>query len=199
MRPVLSTSNHRSQANGLRFSSKSRRARHAFRFCSIRKPRLNRLTTQSAYYLKSLEAAAAALTLTLSVAHVNSAEEIEAAIADVARLPDGGLVIIPDTFTAAHAHRDLIISLAARHRIPAVYYLRTFVGDGGLVSYGVDNRDLLSRSAGYIDRILKGAKPQDLPVQLPIKFEIAINLKTAKSPGVAVPPSLLAAADEVIE
>jgi ABC-type uncharacterized transport system substrate-binding protein len=102
---------------------------------------------QSLYYLKSLEAAAPALALTVSAAHVSSAEGIEAAVADVARVAGGGLVIIPDIFTAVQAQRDLIISLAARHRIPAVYYLATSVTAGGLVSYGVDNPDLLSRSA----------------------------------------------------
>jgi putative tryptophan/tyrosine transport system substrate-binding protein len=154
---------------------------------------------QSVYYLKSLTAAASALTLTLSTAHVSSAEEIEAAVAAVAQIPGSGLVIIPDIFTAIEAQRDLIISLAARHRIPAVYYLATSVRVGGLVSYGVDNPDLLSRSADYVDRILKGAKPQDLPVQLPTKFVLAVNLKTAKSLGVTVPPDLIATADEVIE
>ena len=154
---------------------------------------------QSSYYLKSLEAAAPALALTVSAAHVSSAEEIEAAVADVARVAGGGLVIIPDIFTAVQAQRDLIISLAARHRIPAVYYLATSVTAGGLVSYGVDNPDLLSRSADYIDRILKGAKPQDLPVQLPTKFALAINLKTAKSLGVTIPQNLIATAEEVVE
>jgi putative tryptophan/tyrosine transport system substrate-binding protein len=146
-----------------------------------------------------LEAAAPALALTVSAAHVSSAEEIEAAVADVARVAGGGLVIIPDIFTAVQAQRDLIISLAARHRIPAVYYLATSVTAGGLVSYGVDNPDLLSRSADYIDRILKGAKPQDLPVQLPTKFALAINLKTAKSLGVTIPQNLIATAEEVVE
>jgi putative tryptophan/tyrosine transport system substrate-binding protein len=154
---------------------------------------------QSSYYLKSLEDAAPALALTVSAAHVSSAEEIEAAVADVARAAGGGLVNIPDIFTSIQSQRDLIISLAALHRIPAVYYLATSVRAGGLVSYGVDNADLLSRSADYIDRILKGAKPQDLPVQLPTKFVLAVNLKTAKSLGVTVPPDLIATADEVIE
>jgi putative tryptophan/tyrosine transport system substrate-binding protein len=154
---------------------------------------------QSSYYLKSLEDAAPALALTVSAAHVSSAEEIEAAVADVARAAGGGLVNIPDIFTSIQSQRDLIISLAALHRIPAVYYLATSVRAGGLVSYGVDNADLLSRSADYIDRILKGAKPQDLPVQLPTKFALAINLKTAKSLGVTVPQNLIATADEVVE
>jgi putative tryptophan/tyrosine transport system substrate-binding protein len=154
---------------------------------------------QSTYYLKSLEAAAPALTVTVSAAHVSSAGEIEAAVADLAQSPGGGLVIIPDIYTAIQSQSDLIISLAARHRVPAVYFLATSVKAGGLISYGVDNPDLLSRSADYIDRILKGAKPQDLPVQLPTKFVLAVNLKTAKSLGVTVPPNLLATADEVIE
>jgi putative tryptophan/tyrosine transport system substrate-binding protein len=154
---------------------------------------------QAPYYLKSLEAAAPALAVTVSAAHVSNAEEIEAAVADVARVAGGGLVIIPDIFTTVQAQRDLIIALAARHRIPAVYFLATSVAAGGLVSYGVDNPDLLSRSADYVDRILRGAKPQDLPVQLPTKFTLAINLKTAKSLGVIIPQNLIATADEVVE
>jgi len=154
---------------------------------------------QSTYYLKSLEAAAPALALTVSAARISSAGEIEAAVADLAQSAGGGLVIIPDIYMAIQSQRDLIISLAARHRIPAVYFLATSVEAGGLISYGVDHPDLLSRSADYIDRILKGAKPQDLPVQLPTKFELAVNLKTAKSLGVTIPPSLVAVADEVIE
>jgi putative ABC transport system substrate-binding protein len=157
------------------------------------------MTMPSSYYLKSLEAAAPALALTVSAAHVSSAEGIESAVADVAQVSGGGLVIIPDIFTAVQAQRDLIISLAAQHRIPAVYYLATSVRAGGLVSHGVDNPDLLSRSADYIDHILKGAKPQDLPMQLPTKFALAINLKTAKSLGVTVPQNLIATADEVVE
>jgi len=101
--------------------------------------------------------------------------------------------------TAASFHRDRIIALAAEHRLPAVYSNRVYVADGGLVSYGDDNTDLFWRAAGYVDRILKGEKPADLPVQAPTKYQTAVNLKTAKALGLTVPPSLLAGADEVIE
>lgn len=154
---------------------------------------------QSFYYLKALEAAATALGLTLTVVQVASAQDIEAAINDFAKLPNGGMVVTPDTFTAGQAHRDLIVSLAARLHIPAVYFLDNFVKAGGLVSYGVDNADLLRGAATYVDRILKGGSPQDLPVQLPTKFELAINTKTAAALGVRFPTSLLSIADEVIE
>ena len=105
--------------------------------------------------------------------------------------------MLPSPLTAVH--RDLIITLAARHRLPAVYPFRYFALSGGLLSYGVDNADLYRRGASYVDRILKGTSPADLPVQQPIKFELIINLKTAKALGLEVPPSLLARADEVIE
>ncbi|MGO9847604.1 MAG: ABC transporter substrate-binding protein [Methylocella sp.] len=154
---------------------------------------------QSVYYLKTLQASAQTLGLTLTAAQVASAQDIEAAINDLAKFPNGGFVIMPDIFTAAKTQRDLIISLAAHLRIPAVYAFTFFVKDGGLISYGADNADLLRRAADYVDRILKGKKPQDLPVQLPTKFELAINTKTAAALGVKFPASILAVADEVIE
>ena len=111
--------------------------------------------------------------------------------------PNGGLIVTGSAL--AVVHRDLIVTLAARHRLPAVYFARFFVTGGGLISYGPDSIDLYRRAAGYVDRILKGEKPADLPVQAPTKYELAINLKTAKALGLAVPPTLLARADEVIE
>jgi putative ABC transport system substrate-binding protein len=123
--------------------------------------------------------------------------EIEAAISALAREPAGGVIAMSGTFTTVH--RDLIIALAARYRLPAVYPFRFFVADGGLISYGGDLRDTQRRAAIYVDRILKGAKPADLPIQLPTKFELVINLKTAKALGLALPASFLLRADEVIE
>jgi putative ABC transport system substrate-binding protein len=154
---------------------------------------------QSAFYLKLLEAAAPSIALELKALQVSNAGEIEAGIAHLAQQSNVGLVVIPDLFTSAQPQNDMIITLTARHRIPAVYYDARFVRAGGLVSYGVDLPDLLRRAAGYVDRILKGAKPQDLPVQLPTKFELVVNLKAAKALGFTVPATLLVAADEVIE
>ena len=149
------------------------------------------------YYLPSFEAAARSLKVTPIVAPARSESEIEAAIASVAREPKGGLVGMADNYMMVH--RALIISLAARNNVPAVYYERYFVRDGGLLSYGPDEVDEFRRSASYVDRILRGEKPADLPVQLPVKFEMVVNLKTAKTLGLAVPPSILLRADEVIE
>jgi putative ABC transport system substrate-binding protein len=148
-------------------------------------------------FLRAIEAAAPALTVELTKAPMRDAGEIEAAIAATARHGGSGLLFLPDPFT--NAHRDLIVGLVARHRLPAMYFLRAFVAAGGLISYGVDVIDLFRRAAPYVDRILKGAKPADLPVQQPTKFELAINLKTAKALGLTVPDKLLALADEVIE
>jgi putative ABC transport system substrate-binding protein len=114
-----------------------------------------------------------------------------------AAVTGGGIIVMSDPFTLVH--RTVIISLAARHRIPTVYPYRYFAADGGLLSYGVDAPDLFRRSASYVDRILNGTKPSDLPVQQPIKFELVLNLNTAKALGLDVPPTLLARADEVIE
>jgi putative ABC transport system substrate-binding protein len=152
---------------------------------------------QSAYYLKILEAAAPSLALKLKVVQVSNAGEIEAEIDQLAQQSNAGLVILPDIFTREQS--DLIIVRTAQRRIPAVYPSAFSPRAGGLVSYGPDYFDLHRRAAAYVDRILKGAKPQDLPVQLPTKFQLVINLKTAKALGLKVPAVLLATADEVIE
>jgi putative tryptophan/tyrosine transport system substrate-binding protein len=149
------------------------------------------------YYLRPLEAAATSLGVELIVAPVRDAAGIEQAIAAVASEPHGGLVVMPDVFNGIH--RELIISTAARARVPAIYAFRFFASDGGLMSYGVDILDLYRRAAGYVDRVLRGSQIADIPVQLPIKFELVINLKAARALGVDVSPSLLAQADEVIE
>jgi putative tryptophan/tyrosine transport system substrate-binding protein len=128
---------------------------------------------------------------------IHNAADIEQAITALAREPNGGLIIPPDADTIHH--RDLIVALAARQRLPAVYSSRPYVAGGGLMSYGVDNIDLYSRAASYVDRILKGAKPGDLPVQAPTKFVLTINLKTAKALGLSVPAAMQQLADEVIE
>src|SRR5262245_31108717 len=133
----------------------------------------------------------------VSPVHMTDAGEIERAVAAFARNPNGGLIVTGSGLTILH--RDLIVALAARHKLPAVYYDRYYVAAGGLISYGNDIVDQFRRAAAYVDRILKGEKPADLPVQQPTKFELVINLKTAKALGLEVPQTLLARADEVIE
>jgi len=130
-------------------------------------------------------------------APVHSDEEIETTIIALGREPGGGLVVMPDVFIIAH--RAPIISAAARNKVPAVYWVSDFVRDGGLLSYGFDQVDTYRRAASYVDRILRGAKPAELPVQFPTKFEMVLNLKTAKALGLTVPLTLQAIADEVIE
>jgi putative ABC transport system substrate-binding protein len=129
--------------------------------------------------------------------NVRDAGEIERAVAALARSSNSGLIVTSSPL--AVVHRNLIITLAARHKLPTIYYGREFVTDAGLISYGPDLVDQFRRAAGYVDRILKGEKPADLPVQAPTKYELVINLKTAKALGLTVPPTLLARADEVIE
>jgi ABC-type uncharacterized transport system substrate-binding protein len=148
-------------------------------------------------YMNASEAAVASFAMKTIEAPAHNGTEIEAAISALAREPGGGVIAMSDGFTVIH--RDLIISLAARFRLPAAYPFRFFVDDGGLISYGVDLNDMQRRAAGYVDRILKGAAPANLPVQLPTKYELVINLKTAKALGLEVPATLLARADEVIE
>jgi putative tryptophan/tyrosine transport system substrate-binding protein len=151
----------------------------------------------SAGHLHSFESAAPSFAVKSIAASVHSPVEIERAIEDFARERDGGLLVPPNTTLTSH--RDLIVGLAARFRLPAVYPFKVFVTAGGLMSYGADRVEQFLRAASYVDRILKGAKPGDLPVQQPSKFELFINLKTAKTMGLDVPPTLLARADEVIE
>ena len=133
----------------------------------------------------------------LSPVNVRDAGEIERAVAAFARPANGGLIATASALTVVH--RDLIIALAARHKLPAVYHRRLFVNSGGLISYGPDIIDQFRQAAGYVDRILKGEKPADLPVQAPTKYELVVNLKTAKALGLEIPSSVLARADEVIE
>jgi putative tryptophan/tyrosine transport system substrate-binding protein len=145
----------------------------------------------------AIQSVAPSLGMELTPINLRDAGEIERAISAFARSPNGGLIVTAAPL--ALVHRELIVTLAARHKLCAVYSVRPFVTAGGLIYYGTDIVDLYRRAAGYIDRILKGEKPADLPVQAPTKFELVINLKTAKDMGIAMPPSLLARADEVIE
>jgi putative tryptophan/tyrosine transport system substrate-binding protein len=148
-------------------------------------------------YLRALEGAGSATGVKLIAAQVRDAAEIEQAIATMARQSNGGLIMLPSAL--AQVNREMITKVTAQHRLPAVYPFRYFVATGGLMSYGVDTVDVFLRSASYIDRVLKGEKPAALAVQQPTKFELTINLKTAKALGLTVPPTLLARADEVIE
>ena len=144
-----------------------------------------------------IQSVAPSVGMEVSPVNMRDAAETERAVAVFAREPNGGLIVTASALSVAH--RDLIVTLAARHKLPAVYYRRLYVTGGGLISYGADVVDQLRRAAGYVDRILKGEKPADLPVQAPTKYELVINLKTAKALGLTVPPSLLVAADKVIE
>jgi putative ABC transport system substrate-binding protein len=148
-------------------------------------------------YMPSFETTARSLKVVPITASVRSDAEIETAIAALGREPGGGLVVMPDIFMVVH--RAPIISAAARNQVPAVYSLSDFARDGGLLSYGPDPVDIFRRAASYVDRILRGAKPGDLPVQFSTKYEMAVNLKTAKALGLTMPQSILLRADEVIE
>jgi putative ABC transport system substrate-binding protein len=154
-------------------------------------------TAPASAYMPSFETAASSLKVVPITTPVRSEVEIETAITALGREPGGGLVVLPDAWT--QVHRAPIISAAARYNVPAVYAQSFFVRDGGLLSYGVEGLDGYRRAATYVDRILRGEKPGDLPVQLPTKFEMIVNLKTAKALGLAVPPSILLRATEVIE
>jgi putative tryptophan/tyrosine transport system substrate-binding protein len=146
---------------------------------------------------RAVEAMAQSFGVSLTATDVQDPAEIERAIEAFAREPNGGLIVLPGPITVNH--REMIIALAARHRLPAVYPFRFFVTSGGLVSYGADPFDQSRQAVAYVDRILKGEKPEDLPIQQPTKLEFVINLKTAKALGVTIPQTLLARADEVIE
>jgi putative ABC transport system substrate-binding protein len=163
------------------------------RVAVMRDPTLTSGTGQ----LAAIYAVAPSFRVELSPVDVHDASEIERAVATFARGSNSGPIVAASPL--ATAHRDLIITLAARHRLPAVYPYRYFVTGGGLISYGPDPVDAYRGAAGYVDRILKGEKPADLPVQNPTKYELVINLKTAKALGLTVPPTMLTLADEVIE
>jgi putative ABC transport system substrate-binding protein len=154
-------------------------------------------TPSGAGQFAAIQAVAPALKIEAMPVNLRDARELERSIASFARTPNGGLVVAGSSLTILH--RDLIIALAARHKLPAIYYERFFVASGGLISYGSDRIALYRGAAGYVDRILRGEKPADLPVQAPTKFELAINLKTAKGLGLNVPASLHSAATEIIE
>ena len=150
-----------------------------------------------AYYLASVEAAAQSFGVEAIASPIHAKSDLEAVIATQARQPNGGLIVMPDVFLVTH--RVEVTSLAARYRLPAIYFYRVFAKTGGLVSYGNDPVDNYRRSASYVDRVLHGAKPNELPVQAPVKFELVVNLKSATALGLEVPPTLLARADGVIE
>ena len=163
------------------------------RVAILRDPAIGASTSQFA----AIQAMAPSLRIEVSPVNMRDAGEIERDGADFARSGNGGLIVTASA--SAVIHRDLIVALAAQHKLPALYPYRHFAAAGGLISYGADVVDQYRRTAGYVDRILKGEKPADLPVQAPTKYELVINLKTAKVLGLTVPPSLLARADEVIE
>ena len=168
-------------------------APHVTRVAVLRDPAI----AAGAGQLGAIQSVAPSFGVELSPIGVRDAGEIERAVTTFARSSNGGLILTASTLAAVH--RNLIVMLAARHKLPAVYYERFFAAAGGLISYGPDVVDQFRRAAGYVDRILKGEKPADLPVQAPTKYELVINLKTAKSLGLTVPDTLLARADEVIE
>jgi putative ABC transport system substrate-binding protein len=148
-------------------------------------------------FFPAMQAAAPRMAVALAISPVQSSADIEQVIAGISREPGGGLIVVPDSFM--FGQRQQIIAVAAKYRLPAMFPLRIFIPDGGLIAYGMDRADMFHRAADYVNRILRGTSPTELPVQQPTKFELAINLKTAKSLGLSVPPSMLLSADEVIE
>jgi putative tryptophan/tyrosine transport system substrate-binding protein len=154
-------------------------------------------TTPYEYFLRAANAVVPSLAIELVPSPVASAADIERTIESFARMPNGGMVLPPDSTT--FFHRDLIIRLAARHRLPSMHSARHWVEAGSLMSYSTDRVDAFRQAAYFVDRILRGANPGDLPVQTPTKYETVVNLKKAKALGLTVPPGLLVAADEVIE
>src|SRR5262249_3009356 len=148
------------------------------------------------YFLRASRIVAPSLSIEIVSRPIQSKDEIDEAIASLTRM-NGGFVITPDTTTKTHL--DLIVALAAQHRVPAVYYDRAFVSAGGLMSYGIDFAAHYRQAAAYVDRILRGTKPADLPVEAPTKYETVLNVNAAKAVGLTIPPGLLVAADEVIE
>jgi putative ABC transport system substrate-binding protein len=167
-------------------------------------PRITRVTVlfnpvgpSLQFFMPSIQAAALSLNIQVSAATVDAKDEIEGVIAAQARDPVGGLIVMPNVFNTTN--RELIIAQAARYGVPTIYFTAYFAQSGGLIAYGTDYAEQSRQAAGYVDRILKGTKPADLPVQAPTKFELVINLKTVRALGLSVPPSLLALADEVIE
>jgi ABC-type uncharacterized transport system substrate-binding protein len=149
------------------------------------------------FFMPSIQAAASSLNVQTSVVAVRGKDEIEGVIAGQARDPGGGLIVLPNAFNTTN--RETIIGMAARHRVPAIYFNAYCARSGGLIGYGSDYAEQARQAAGYVDRILKGTKPTELPVQAPTKFELVINLRTAKGLGLSVPPTLIATADDVIE
>jgi putative tryptophan/tyrosine transport system substrate-binding protein len=147
--------------------------------------------------LRSIVAAGPSFGMQVDDVQIHNIGELDSALASLAQQPNIGVIVPPASFT--NTHSALLVTLAAKYRLPTIYAFRFYIAVGGLISYGVDGTDLWTKAAGYVDRILRGAKPGDLPVQTPTKFELAINLKTAKALGLTVPPTLLARADEVIE
>jgi len=163
------------------------------RVAVIRDPEISAGTGQ----FGAIQGAASSIGLEVTAVSPREASEVERVIAAFARTPNGGLITTSSAL--AIGRRDLIVGLAAKHKLPAVYYRRVFLTSGGLISYGPDVIDLSRRAAGYVDRILKGENPAELPVQAPSKYELVVNLKTAKALGLTIPPAVLARADEVIE